>query len=310
MGLCRLLRRHCLLAVLLAALVTPPLFAQGRPGAKPAGPRSAADVQKMDQAGQATPFRIAERSELANQPVAPTLGPGQAGEHPLTPALRWARSGLANIEKLSDYSATVVKRERINGTLNEYDYLFLKVRHRPFSVYLYFLAPAAIKGQEVIYIEGQNNGNMWAHTVGFRDTLVGTVSIKPDGVIAMRGQRYPLTEIGIYNLTKRLLEVGEMDMKYGECQVKFFKNAKINDRISTCIEVVHPVPRRNFLFHVARIFVDDELNVPIRYEAWDWPKEAGGPPELIEEYTYLNLKLNNGFTDADFDTRNPNYRFR
>ena len=61
------------------------------------------------------------------------------------------------------------------------------------------------------------------------------------------------------------------------------------------------MPRRNFVFHMARIFVDKELNLPIRYESYDWPKEPGGPPELMEEYTYLNLKLNNGFTDADFD---------
>ena len=42
----------------------------------------------------------------------------------------------------------------------------------------------------------------------------------------------------------------------------------------------------------------------------DWPREKGGPPELLEEYTYLDLKLNNGFTDADFDTQNPGYRFQ
>ena len=38
--------------------------------------------------------------------------------------------------------------------------------------------------------------------------------------------------------------------------------------------------------------------------------KAGAEPELMEEYTYLNLKLNNGFTDADFDIKNPNYRFK
>ena len=77
----------------------------------------------------------------------------------------------------------------------------------------------------------------------------------------------------------------------------------------TCIQVMHPVPRRNFLFYVARIFVDDELNLPIRYEAYDWPSKQGEPPKLIEQYTYLDLKLNNGFTDADFDIRNPQYGF-
>ena len=254
-------------------------------------------------------YQVADRSEAAmSASAAPKLGPGQAGEHPLMPTLRWAYAGLGNVEKIQDYSATVAKHERIAGKVGDYEYMFIKVRHRPFSVYMYFLSPP--KGQEVIFVEGQNDGNMWAHTTGIKNSVFGTVSLKPDGPIAMRNQRYPLTELGILNLTRRLVEVGEQDVKYGECNVKFYEGAKINNRVCTCIEVIHPVPRRNFLYHLARIFVDKEYNLPIRYESYDWPKEKGGKPELIEEYTYLNLKFNNGFTDADFDIRNPNYKFR
>jgi outer membrane lipoprotein-sorting protein len=231
-------------------------------------------------------------------------------EHPLMPALRWANSGLIEMEKIHDYSATMVKRERINGKLGEHQYMFIKIRQKPFSVYMYFLGPPNLKGQEVIYVNGANNGNMWAHPTGLQKRLVGTVSLNPAGVIAMRGQRYPITELGLLNLVQRLLEIGEKDTQYGECEVKFLQGAKINGRSCTCIQVMHPVPRRNFLFHIARIYVDDELNIPVRYEAHNWPKETGGPPELIEEYTYLDLKLNNGFTDADFDIQNPNYQFK
>lgn len=256
-------------------------------------------------------YQVADRSEAAMAASAlPQLGPGQTGEHPLMPTLRWAYSGLGNVEKLQDYSATVAKRERIAGKVGDFQYMFVKLRHRPFSVYMYFLGPPDLKGQEVLYIEGQNAGNMLAHGVGIQNTMFGTVKIRPDGPIAMRNQRYPLTELGILNLVRRLVEVGEQDIKYAECEVKFYKGAKINNRVCTCIEVIHPVPRRNFLFHLARIFVDDELNLPIRYESYDWPKEKGDPPELLEEYTYLNLKLNNGFTDADFDSKNPSYKFR
>jgi hypothetical protein len=256
-------------------------------------------------------YQVADRSEAAMAASAlPQLGPGQANEHPLMPTLRWAYSGLGNVEKIQDYSATIAKRERIGGKVLDYEYMFVKLRHKPFSVYMYFLGPPAIKGQEVIFVEGKNDGNMWAHTVGIKNTLVGTVSLKPDGPIAMRNQRYPLTELGILNMTRRLVEVGEQDVKYGECEVKFYEGAKINNRVCTCIEVIHPEPRRNFLFHLARIFVDKELNLPIRYESYDWPKEKGGTPELLEEYTYLNLKIDNKFTDADFDIKNPNYKFR
>ena len=81
----------------------------------------------------------------------------------------------------------------------------------------------------MIYIEGQNDGHMYAHTVGIKDKMFGTVRIKPDGPVAMSGQHYPLTELGILNLTKRLVEVAQQDVKYGECEVKFFKDAKIKN---------------------------------------------------------------------------------
>ena len=226
------------------------------------------------------------------------------------PALRWAREGLPGIEKIQDYTATLIKCERIGSSLGEEQYIAIKVRHKPFSVYLNFLKPTSVKGQECLYIDGTNAGKMWAHGTGMQEKLFGTVSLPPDGNMAMRGQRYPLTQIGILNLTRRLIEVASEDVKYGECEVKYFKGAKINDRVCTCTQVVHPVPRKNFLFNVARIFVDDNLNIPVRYEAYDWPKAAGSPPELIEVYTYLNMRLNVGLTDADFDIHNPAYRFR
>jgi len=289
--------RVCALVAFASSTLSPAL---ADPPAADSTPRSAAVP-----AGPNGAVLVADR-------INPALRPQTAlpNEHPLMPCIRWAKAGLAEIEKINDYSATLAKRERIGNKLGDYEYLFAKIRHRPFSVYLYFLSPNNIRGQEVIFIDGKNNGNMWAHTIGVRDALVGTVSLKPDGLIAMQGQRYPLTEIGLLNLTRRLVDIAEQDTHYGECEVKFFQGAKINDRVCTCLQVVHPVPRRNFLFHVARIYVDDEISVPVRYEAYDWPKEAGGAPELTEEYTYLNLKVNNGFTDEDFDIHNPKYRFR
>jgi outer membrane lipoprotein-sorting protein len=303
-----------LLPALLAVLLTTSLAAQGYQGPGQGMPLQGPGPAMGPQAGQPAggpAYRVAERSDpVPSQAAAGQLQPPNPNEHPLMPALRWAREGIAKMDRIQDYSATVVKRERIGGKLNEHEYMYVKVRHKPFSVYMYFIGPAGVKGQECLYVSGVNNGNMWAHGVGIKQTMFGTVSLKPDGPVAMSGQRYPITELGVLNLTKRLVEVAEQDVKYDECEVKTIKGAKINDRPCTCIQVMHPVPRRNFLFHIARIFVDDELNVPVRYEAYDWPKEAGGQPELMEEYTYLNMKVNNGFTDADFDIKNPNYHFK
>jgi hypothetical protein len=254
-------------------------------------------------------LHAANRANTDWQPKSPAVPPFELGpsvEHPLKPVLNWAIGQLPAIENLKDYSATLVKRERVNGVVGGYEYLSLKVRHKPFSVYARFLAPAAIKGQEVIYIRGQNHGNLWAH----RRRGLGTLSIMPNSPIAMKGERYPITDAGLLNLVRRLVEVAQEDVKHGECEVRYFPGAKVNQRLCTCVQVIHPVPRRNFRFYLARIFVDDELKLPIRYEAYEWPATPGADSELIEEYTYLDLKLNNGFTDADFSTMNPNYRFR
>jgi len=305
MILCRLVCHGALTALAAGVFLVSATVAQ-QFGAPPSGPAAGGAYPGQSQPAPAGSYRLAERSIPAAIPPI-DFSQHSPNEHPLMPALRWAYGGKVTIEQLQDYSATLVKRERINGTLGDYQYMFVKIRHNPFSVYLHFLAPNDLKGQEVIYIRGRNDGKLLAHGTGFQK-MFGTVSLDPTGMIAMQGNRYPITEIGILNLVTKLIEIGEKDVQYGECEVKFFE-AKIEDRPCTCIQVLHPIPRRNFLFNVARIYVDQQLNMPIRYEAYDWPAKPGGPPQLTEEYTYLNLKLNNGFTDADFDVRNPNYQF-
>jgi len=245
-----------------------------------------------------------------------TAGPGQP---PLDVALRIARDGLARCRaEVKDYTATLVKRERVDGTLSEHDYLFIKVRNRkvvdgklvqPLSVYLTYLRPASVKGREVIYVEGQNDGNLIAHEGGFKGRFLPTVPLPPTGIMAMRGQRYPITEIGIENLIVKLIERGETARQHADVTCTFRKNAKVKDRVCTVLEVNQPHRHPELDFFQAQVFIDDEFNLPIRYVAYDWPRRQGETPEIIEEYNYVDLKLNVGLTDADFDPRNPQYNF-
>lgn len=245
--------------------------------------------------------------------------PRDSAPHPLDPALQIARQSLQNIrENIVDYTAVMIKRERINGTLGEHEFMLAKVRNRkmvnnqiatPFSVYLGFLKPSAVKGREVIYVENRNNGNIVAHEGGMRGRFLPTVDLHPTGMLAMSGQRYPITEMGIENLVVKLIEKGERDRHHGECNVEFGKGAMVDQRVCTVLTVTHPISRPHFDFNVARIFIDDEFQVPVRYEAYVWPSSEGGEPELLEEYTYQKLQLNVGLTELDFDRKNPKYNF-
>jgi hypothetical protein len=284
------------------------LFAQAPSGPAPAGPYGSQSGSAYGGPAAGPPGYPATAA-LPTQPAPMPAVQPQQPEHPLVGALKMAYSGRDTINaNIHDYTCTMIKRERIDGKLNDPEYMFVKVRHQPFSVYLYFLKPTDIAGREVLYVDGRNDGKLTAHEAkGIKAHF--TVSILPTSALAMEGNRYPITQLGIKNLTNRLIEVAEHDKQFGECTVDYRKNAKVNDRVCTIIEVTHPVPRRNFLFYKARVYVDDQLNVPIRYEAYNWPKTQGGPPELDEEYTYLNMKTNVGLTDADFDPRNGTYHF-
>ncbi len=237
--------------------------------------------------------------------------------HPIEPALRKTRSSLRHMrDNVRDYTANFVKRHRVKNNLTEPTWANIKIRHRrqqgdrivrPFSVYLGFLKPSSAKGREVIWVEGQNGGKLIAHETGIRNLM--NVKLDPKGAIAMHEERYPITEIGMENLAVRLMEAGTREKKYGECEVRVAENAKIGDHLCDMVEVTHPVQRSHFDFYRTRVFFSQKLNMPIRYVSWSWPTKPGGEPVLEEEYTYLNVRVNVGLTDTDFDTDNPSYRF-
>jgi len=257
-------------------------------------------------------FRIARADNLVQKP----------GEHPLDPALRIATEGLAHIRKdIDDYTCTMIKRERINGVLGEYEYMYAKIRNRkldgdkivvPLSVYLNFVKPKSIAGREVVFVETKNNGKLIAHEGG---PILGKVSaaLDPNSKLAMRGNLYPITEIGIENLVAKLVEKGTRDKQVDptgkETLVEFKKGAKINKRPCLMLTVKHTVQRPQYDFEVAQVFIDDELNVPVRYIAYGWPLAPGDAQPILEEFTYVDVQLNQGLKDIDFDHTNPSYKF-
>ncbi len=229
-------------------------------------------------------------------------------QHQLDPALKIARDGLAHLRNdVADYTAVMVKREMVKGTLTGPDRMQMKVRSRkkkddelltPLSVYLKF--ETAPVGREVIWVENQNDGKLTVNEPSVSG-LLGRLSLPPDGFLAMQGQRYPIYNIGFEFLVEELIRFGEHDRQYGECDVTINDNVTVEGRPCTLVEVRHPVKRPYFEFHIAKIFIDHELQVPIRFASYSWPAEKGGQPVLLEEYTYLDVKVNVGLTDADFD---------
>ena len=251
-----------------------------------------------------------ETAEVPKVAAGSTQAAAPVEEHPLMPVIRWAENGRPAIAAIKDYTAIMQKQECVGGQVLGAQVMEVKVRHQPLSFYVKLRYPADINGQQAIYVQGKNDGKAWARGVGVQG-LLGWQSLVPDSIFMMKNNKYPITEMGILNLLDKLLEVGKKDSKFGECTVTY-RDYKIGKdaaaRECTLIEVTHPVPRKTFIFHKAKIFVDKELNAPIMYQSFDWPRKPGEEPQLIEAYHYRDLKINVGLTDMDFDHTNPAYQ--
>ncbi|HEX4144170.1 MAG TPA: DUF1571 domain-containing protein [Pirellulales bacterium] len=248
--------------------------------------------------------------------------PGQqAGEpseqaiarHPLFPALQFAGGVADQIhEHVHDYTCVLIKRERIEDQLQDFQTMRVRVRCGhvaddrpavPFSVFLEFLGPPKVRGRRVLFVEGENNNKMLARNGGKRFNYV-IVKLDPLSEAATRESLVPITEMGLENMTRMLMRLLKENIQHDpsgtNSRLAFYRNAKVNERNCTRISVRHPDPNPALGFSSADVYVDDEFHVPIRLEAYAWPVRPSGPSQLLFEYTYEDLHLNVGLTGADF----------
>lgn len=261
-------------------------------------------------------------AELA-APISHTNGDQDVVASSISEVLRIAEESLAQVRMgVDDYTATLIKQESIDSVLGEANEMFIKLqcRHRggkvdetePMRVYLRFDRPESVAGREVIWCEDLHDGQMVAHEAGLLGML--TVRLDPNGMIAMRGQKYPISDIGLTNLLKKLIERGQQDLDDPSVSVTIEKGIEIDGIPCDLIRVQRTKPSgRPNDFSLAEICLDRARNLPIRYTAYGWPADDQSTDTklpLLESYTYRNIKINVGLTEADFDPSNPDYQFR
>jgi hypothetical protein len=221
-------------------------------------------------------------------------------------------------ENLDDYTARFVKQEvDASGVLGEQTEMLLKVQTRlrgdtnqaPMRVYMKFEAPESVSGRELIWGEDLYDGKMAVHETGF---LLGlkTIWLDPHGMIAMRGQRYPISQIGMLRLVEKLIERGKKDRDNPGVSVNVLDDHKIDDTSVKLIQVRHAKPSGDKDdFSLAEIAIEPERQLLINYRSFGWPSEPGADPPLQESYSYLDVKTNVGLDRDDFDTTNSDYGF-
>lgn len=232
--------------------------------------------------------------------------------HTLQELLNLATKREKEIRKtVKDYTCVIVKRERIDGILQENRFIEAKVRpagvHNgksvPLSVHLHFRAPKTAAGRSVVYVDGQNDGQMVVRRGGKRLSNV-IVRVDPDSDAARSETLMHIGHLGFDAMVSEIVAQIRKDIKAdptgSNTELKILRNSKINGRPCTHVQIKHPKQSEGLLYHLAEFFVDDEYHLPVRVAAYGWPKTEGAKPQLLGEFTYTKVKINVGLSDADF----------
>ncbi|WP_437225912.1 DUF1571 domain-containing protein [Planctomicrobium sp. SH661] len=221
--------------------------------------------------------------------------------------------GCENFAKVPDYTANMLKQERIGGALGICQVIDVKIRHEPFSVYMKW--SEGDRGRQLIYVDGQNDGNMLVQPGGIKGRLTGVLSLEPTGSLAMSDSRYSITKAGLLELARSVLTYQKQDLQRGKgftCQL--FDQQEFEGRQCYLYLIEYEAPEFNDLYRKSMVYVDKELSLPICVKNFTWGKDVD--PEkmdeetLIEFYAYTDLKFEQNLNAADFDKNNSEYRLR
>jgi hypothetical protein len=209
----------------------------------------------------------------------------------------------AKISQVEAYTATFRKQERLSGKLGPENTLKMKVRNRPFAIYLKFLAPKA--GKEVVYAEGHHENKVIAHNGDWTRKLVPRLAVAPDSALALADSRHPVTEAGLVHLARKLLAFRDPHASTMLDRITDESGRPWLRSIHT-----HSVNDGTRPFNKVEILYDPETHFPLRIASYDWPAAGQtGELELAERYAYDDLNLEAHLTAADFDPANPEYAF-
>lgn len=201
-------------------------------------------------------------------------------------------------KEIKDYSCTLVKREQVKGKLQPENVIAMKIRTEPFSVYLNWLAPRDLVGQEAVYVTGRNRNMMRVNPKGVIG-IFGWQNVAVDDPRVKEHSRHLITDAGIGNMIERFGKSYAADCKNPNVTITF-ADYEYEKRKCTGIETIHEDVKSGGGFYRCLLYIDKKTHLPIRCECYDRPRIKGGEGELIEMYSFANLRLNLNLGDEAF----------
>ncbi len=208
--------------------------------------------------------------------------------------------GLRYYDKyIKNYECKFLKQERIDGELQGEETIHLKYRENPKGVYMKWLA-GPFKGRELIYNENLEKEKIRVREAGLLGVI--PVWINLNSSLAMRGTNHTVQEVGMRYLLGMIKTDWQKSHKTGDLTRKNYGIQKLGGHNVYVMESIQQKnPNVDYYCHKLRHYIDYTRSMEIKAEVYGWDNQ------LLERYTYLNIKLNTDLTDKDFDPENPEY---
>lgn len=204
-------------------------------------------------------------------------------------------------EKINDYSAILIKQERIRGILHREETISFKFQ-KPFRLYMKWL-PGPGEGREILYDPEKNEGKMLIKPHGLISLILPLINIEPDNPMVKAKSRHTIKEAGLGEAIKNL--INQYDLAHDEGDLKIINSGEEVKGNRKClkIESFFPEGKKYYAGHIVT-YIDCEYNLPTHISIYDWKDN------LQEAASYNELRLNPGFTESDFNPRHPAYGFK
>jgi len=222
--------------------------------------------------------------------------------------------GMKSLQEIAAYTAVFQKQEVVQGELLPEQTITMKCRHKPFSVYMNWQSGET--GRELIYVDGKNNGKLIAHDGGWK-SRIPALSLPPDGMLAMRDTRHPVTTAGLLGLANIMLGIHRLDLlrsTVAVCEVD--ANQTFDGRACLQFTTTYKSRTDSPIYRKSITLIDREWNVPLHSRHFEWPKSETPMPEaelddatLLESYSFTDVHLQCRLSDHDFDRSNSEYNF-
>jgi hypothetical protein len=208
-----------------------------------------------------------------------------------------ARAALA---KTRDYTGTYTRQERVGGKLGAEQVGEMKFRVNPVGVYVRFARPEASAGMEVAYSAAKKDGKLRYRPAGVAGRK-GFQALAPDDPKFLADHRHPVTDWGMGPIVELIATAVAREKTLKNPVEVFTGDYQFAGRNVTKFEI-HT--RRPHAFRYAAsmvVYVDKETKLPLRFEAYGDAKPGSSEGELLEAYSFTDLKFNNGLGENSFD---------